>query len=94
MTYNKIKPKINEDILWRYDGKEEDIVILASCKGGGIQFLNQVAGLILEYSDGTNEVDSIVNKIVDIFGNVEKKRVEMDVINFLNNLKKLKIVNF
>jgi len=31
---------------------------------------------------------------VDIFGNVEKKRVEMDVINFLNNLKGLKIVDF
>ena len=91
---NNCKPMVCKDILWRKDGAEDELVILASCNGGSIRFLNPVAGKILELSDGKNSVNDIITNICEKFANTSRDTVEKDVITFLNTLKENKIITF
>ena len=86
MTNSHLKPLVSNDILWRRDGEENELVILASCNGGSIRFLNPVAGLILELSNGKNTVDDIVDHIMKNYDCADKANVEKDVNMFLKIL--------
>jgi len=87
-------PKLNSDILWRRDGAEDEIVVLASFKGGPIRFLNPVGGMILELSNGQNSVEDIVNYIESNYQDVPIKTVEKDIFLFLKILEENKIIKY
>jgi hypothetical protein len=94
MINSQTKPKIFSDILWRKDGPDDELVVLASCNDGPIRFLNPVGGIIIEMSNGKNTYEDIVNYIISIFQDVDIKTVEKDVEMFLKTLKKNKIIEF
>lgn len=92
MINSQTKPKVSNDILWRKDGGENELVILASCNGGPIRFLNPVAGSILELSNDKNSIDDIVDCIMNNYDCDDKAKVEKDVNMFIKILKKNGVV--
>ena len=91
---NNLKPLVENNILWRKDGEKEDLVILASCNGGPIRFLNPIGSLILELSNGKNTVEVIIEQIIENYDCKDKKIVERDVEIFLQALRENEIINF
>lgn len=94
MNLKDRKPLICNDIVWRRDGENKNIMSLASCKGGPIRFLNSVGGKIIELSDGKNKINDIINIILSSFEKTHSNLVEKDVINFLKFLIKEKIIKW
>jgi hypothetical protein len=94
MINKDIRPKLNSDILWRRDGADDELVVLASCNGGPIRFLNPVGAMIIKLSNGKNTFEDIVEVIESSFEVADKKTIENDVYLFLNSLKENKILKF
>lgn len=92
MINKNSKPKIRKDIVWKEEGKEGEIISLASYIGGPIRFLNPVASKVIKLSDGKHTVREIIEDICKSFEDANPKAVEKDVDNFLKNLEKRKII--
>jgi len=92
MINKNIKPKICKDIVWKEDGKNGEIISLASYLGGSIRFLNPVGSRIVKLSDGTHTINEIIEDICKTFEDSDPKAVEKDVEKFLKRLEKKKII--
>lgn len=92
MISKDIKPKVRKDIVWKEEGKNAEIISLASYLGGTIRFLNPVASQIVKLSDGKHTVGEIIEEICKTFENTDLKTVERDVNKFLKNLEKEQII--
>lgn len=87
------KPTISENIVWRKDGKRNEIISLADFRGGPIRFLNPLGSKIFELCDGTNTIDEIQKSIKSHFNKIDKEIIEKDVLEFLIKLSKNKLIN-
>jgi len=94
MIDHKRIPKIQDDILRRRDGAENEIIVLASSKGGPIRFLNPVGSRIFELSDGTNTIDDIIDDILHTFDQCNPTSIEEDIITFLEKLRQNNIIDY
>ena len=92
MISKDIKPKVAKDIVWKEEGKNGEIISLASYLGGSIRFLNPVASKIVKLSDGKHTVAEIIEEICKTFEETDPKKVEQDVMKFIATLNKKKII--
>lgn len=92
MINKNIKPKLSKDIVYKKEGKNQEILSLASCKGGPIRILNEVASKIIVLSNGNNSINNIIEQIYNSFEDTNEKSVENDVLRFLKILEKENII--
>lgn len=92
MIDKNIKPKLAKDIVWKEEGKDGATVSLASYIGGPIRILNPVASKTIKLLDGTHTIQEIITEIYESFEDADLKTVENDVIEFLLELEKKKII--
>ena len=93
MMNMEFKPKLCKEIVWKEEGKNGEIVSLASALGGPIRMLNPVASKIIKLSDGKHTVKEIISEICRTFDDANQKEVEKDVEKFLAALEKNQIIN-
>jgi methyltransferase-like protein len=92
MIDKNIKPKLAKDIVWKKEGKDGATISLASYIGGPIRILNPVASKTIKLIDGKHTVQDIIIEIHESFEDVNLKTVENDVLEFLRELEKKKII--
>ena len=92
MINKNIKPKLAEDIVWKEEGKDGETVSMASYIGGPIRILNPVASKIIKLLDGKHTIQEIIIEIYESFEDADLKTIENDVLEFLNELEKKKII--
>ena len=92
MINKSIKPRLAKDIVWKEEGKEGTTVSLASYIGGPIRLLNPVASKTIKLINGKHTIQEIINEIFESFEDVDVKTVENDVLEFLLELEKTKII--
>jgi len=92
MINKDFKPKLREDIVWKEEGKNNEIISLASYLGGSIKFLNPVASRIVKLSDGKHTIKEIIDDICRTFEDTDPEIAEKDVEKFLKTLEKKKII--
>jgi len=93
MINKNIKPKLAKDIVWKEEGNDGTTISLASYIGGPIRLLNPVASKTVKLLDGKHTIQDIIMEIFEIFEDVDIKTVEYDLLKFLKELEKLKIIN-
>ena len=93
MIDKSIKPKLAKDIVWKEEGKDGATASLASYIGGPIRLLNPVASKTIKLIDGKHTIQDIINEIFESFEDVDLKTVEKDVLEFLRDLEKKKIID-
>ena len=86
------KPKLAKDIVYKEEGKNGETVSMASYIGGPIRLLNPVASKTVKLLDGKNTIQEIISKIYESFEDADMKTVENDIIEFLLELEKNKII--
>ena len=92
MIDKNIKPKLAKDIVWKEEGKEGTTISLASYIGGPIRLLNPVASKTIKLLDGKHTIQEIITEIYESFEDADLKTVENDVLEFLLELEKKKII--
>jgi methyltransferase-like protein len=92
MIDKNLKPKLAKDIVYKEEGKDGATVSLASYIGGPIRILNPVASKTIKLIDGKHTIQEIITKIHESFENADLKTVEKDIIEFLLELEKEKII--
>ena len=93
MINKNIKPKLAKDIVWKEEGNDGTTISLASYIGGPIRLLNPVASKTVKLLDGKHTIQDIIMEIFETFEDVDIKTVEYDLLKFLKELEKLKIIN-
>lgn len=93
MINKNIKPKLAKDIVWKEEGNDGTTISLASYIGGPIRLLNPVASKTVKLLDGKHTIQDIILEILETFEDVDIKTVECDLLKFLQELEKLKIIN-
>jgi len=92
MIDKNIKPKLAKDIVWKEEGKDGTTISLASYIGGPIRLLNPVASKTIKLLDGKHTIQEIITEIYESFEDADLKTVENDVLEFLLELEKKKII--
>jgi len=93
MIDKSLKPRLAKDIVWKEEGKDGTTVSLASYIGGPIRLLNPVASKTIKLIDGKHTIQEIITKIFESFEDVDIKTVEKDVLEFLQELEKKKVID-
>jgi len=93
MINKNIKPKLAKDIVWKEEGNDGTTISLASYIGGPIRLLNPVASKTVKLLDGKHTIQDIIIEISETFEDVDIKTIENDLLKFLQELEKLKIIN-
>ena len=93
MINKNIKPKLAKDIVWKEEGNDGTTISLASYIGGPIRLLNPVASKTVKLLDGKHTIQDIIIEIFETFEDADIKIVEYDLLKFLQELEKLKIIN-
>jgi methyltransferase-like protein len=92
MIDKNLKPKLAKDIVYKDEGKDGETISMASYIGGPIRILNPVASKAVKLLDGKHTIQEIINEICDSFEDADLKTVENDIIEFLLDLEKKKII--
>ena len=92
MIDKNLKPKLAKDIVYKEEGKNGETVSMASYIGGPIRLLNPVASKTIKLLDGKHTIQEIITEIYESFEGAELKTVENDIIEFLLELEKNKII--
>lgn len=92
MIDKNIKPKLAKDIVWKEEGKDGASVSMASYIGGPIRILNPVASKIIKLLNGKHTIQEIIIEVYESFEETDLKTIENDVLEFLDELEKNKII--
>ena len=92
MIDKNLKPKIAKDIVYKKEGKKGETISMASYLGGPIKLLNPVASKTVKLLDGKHTIQEIITEIYKSFEDADLKTVENDIIEFLLDLEKKKII--
>lgn len=92
MIDKNLKPKLAKDIVYKKEGKDGETISMASYIGGPIRLLNPVASKTVKLLDGKHTIQEIIDEICNSFEDADSKTVENDIIEFLLDLQKKKII--
>ncbi len=81
---------VNPDIVFRDEG--EDGGLLFDPATGEVKILNECASLIMKCLDGKHSRQHIIDKLQEIFPDVESAALEQDVSAFLTEMKEKQLI--
>jgi coenzyme PQQ biosynthesis protein PqqD len=89
MASRVFRPK---DILWRWDGKNSDIIIAMSSETYDIEILNPTASEIFSLCNGKRSILEIIEELNSRFTSVDTN-IEGDVIACILELRKKGLID-
>ena len=84
-------PSVNKDIVFR---QEEEEALLFNPDTGMIKVLNPMGIFIWKLCDGKHNRIDIIREILERYEGESKEKIEMDVDNFLDDLKNNNLLSF
>lgn len=83
-------PVPKEDVLMREE--EGEFAILFRPEFGTIKRLNAAGAQIWKSCDGKRSVAEIVDHLVTVFENVDRKTLQRDILQFLTTLEEMDLI--